>query len=83
VIAAHRDTYFRPLKDVRAGDQITLEKLDGEIQLYTVRSVEIVDPSAVDWMGPTESPVLTLITCYPFNWAGPAPRRVVVRAVAS
>lgn len=83
VIAAHRDTYFRPLKEISEGDQITLETLDGETRIYSVRSVEITGPSDVEWMHQTESPVLTLITCYPFNWIGPAPRRVVVRAEAS
>jgi LPXTG-site transpeptidase (sortase) family protein len=83
VIAAHRDTYFRPLKEISEGDQITLETLDGKTRIYSVRSIEITDPSEVGWMHQTESPVLTLITCYPFNWVGPAPQRVVVRAEAS
>ena len=83
VIAAHRDTYFRPLKEISEGDQITLETLDGETRIYSVRAVEITGPSDVEWMRQTESPVLTLITCYPFNWVGPAPQRVVVRAEAS
>lgn len=83
VIAAHRDTFFRPLKGIREGDRITLENIKGETQVYKVRAVEIVDPSAVHWMHETESPALTLITCYPFDWIGRAPRRFVVRAVAS
>jgi sortase A len=83
VIAAHRDTYFRPLKEIGEGDQITLETLDGRTRIYSVRSIEITDPSEVEWMRQTESQVLTLITCYPFNWIGPAPQRVVVRAEAS
>lgn len=83
VIAAHRDTYFRPLKEISEGDQITLETIDGRTRIYSVKSVEITDPSEVKWMRQTESAALTLITCYPFNWIGPAPQRVVVRADAS
>jgi len=83
VIAAHRDTYFRPLKEIHKGDRITLETLDGQTRIYNVRSIEIVEPSEAGWMRQTEAPVLTLITCYPFNWIGPAPRRVIVRAEAS
>ena len=83
VIAAHRDTYFRPLKEISEGDRITLETLDGRTRIYKVRSIEITGPSEVEWMRQTESPVLTLITCYPFNWVGPAPQRVIVRAEAS
>lgn len=83
VIAAHRDTYFHPLKEISEGDQITLETLDGRRRIYSVRSIEITDPSAVEWMRQTESPVLTLITCYPFSWVGPAPQRFVIRAEAS
>ena len=80
VIAAHRDTYFRPLKEISEGDRITLETLDGRTRVYRVRTIEITGPSEVEWMRQTESPVLTLITCYPFNWVGPAPQRVIVRA---
>lgn len=83
VIAAHRDTYFRPLKEISEGDRITLETLDGRTRIYRVRTIEIAGPSEVEWMRQTESPVLTLITCYPFNWVGPAPQRVIVRAEAS
>jgi sortase A len=82
VIASHRDTYFLPLKDVREGDEIALEKLDGGTALYKVQSIEIVDPRVVDSMNQTKNEVLTLITCYPFNWIGPAPQRFVVRAEA-
>lgn len=83
VVAAHRDTFFRPLREIREGDEISLEKLSGETRLYTVRSIEIVDPAKVDSLRQTTTPILTLITCYPFNWIGPAPKRFIVTATAS
>lgn len=78
-LAAHRDTYFRSLKDVAQGDRISLRTPDGNFS-YQVEWIEIVDPSRVDLLRDTEHPSLTLVTCYPFDWIGPAPLRFVVRA---
>lgn len=79
VIAGHRDTFFRPLEDIRLGDRILLESRDGPTE-YSVEWVRIVDPDAVEVAGPTSHDVLTLLTCYPFRWLGSAPQRFVVRA---
>jgi sortase A len=45
-----------------------------------VLETKIVEPTAVEVLAPTPSATLTLITCYPFHYVGPAPRRFVVRA---
>ena len=79
VLAGHRDTFFRDLKDVRVGDIIRVVTGDRTIE-YIVRDVQVVDPTDVAVLDPTEHPTLTLITCYPFTFIGPAPRRYVVRA---
>jgi len=78
-IAAHRDTFFRHLGEVAARDTIRLRTLDGCF-LYRVDSTLVVEPDRVDLLAPTREPTLTMITCYPFHYIGPAPRRFVVRA---
>ena len=79
VLAGHRDTFFRPLSGVRAGDSITLKTRDGEFE-YLVESTSVVAPSAVEVLEPTGGRTLTLITCYPFSYIGAAPNRFIVRA---
>jgi len=79
VITAHRDSHFRHLGWLRKGQRIELETPSGNTS-YRVVSREIVKPDAVQVLQPTAMPRLTLITCYPFNWIGPAPQRLVVVA---
>lgn len=78
-IAGHRDTLFRPLKDVRVGDEIQLLTRHGAFR-YRVRQLLIVDPDAVWILGPWDHVDLTLVTCYPFSYIGSAPQRFVVQA---
>ncbi len=79
VLAAHRDTFFRSLRNVHAGDAIRVTTPYG-VRSYKVDSTEIVDPAQVSVMDPTPTPTLTLITCYPFYFVGHAPKRFIVRA---
>lgn len=79
VLAAHRDTYFRSLRDIRQGDQISVKAPDGDYQ-YSVDSTAIVQPTQTEVVRPTDDATLTLITCYPFNYIGSAPERFIVRA---
>jgi sortase A len=78
-IAAHRDSFFRGLKDVRENDTIELTTLDGTFR-YEVAWTRIVKPEDVSVLSPTDEPVLTLVTCYPFYYVGSAPKRFIVRA---
>jgi sortase A len=78
-IAGHRDTFFRPLKEIRKNDTLTLTTLQGTYQ-YVVDSTEIVSPDNVKVLDPTDRPVLTLVTCYPFYYVGSAPKRFIVQA---
>ena len=78
-IAAHRDGFFRVLRDVRVGDELLLERFTGT-QRYRIVSTTIVDPSDVSVLAPTTTPAVTLVTCYPFYYVGSAPRRFIVRA---
>lgn len=79
VIAGHRDTHFRILKDIRQGDDILLQTKTGEY-LYRVRSVRVVSPNYTEPLQETREPELNLITCYPFFYVGSAPKRFVVEA---
>ena len=78
-IAGHRDGFFRVLKDVTSGDTIRLVTL-GETLGYTVEDIRVVEPEEIQVLAPTSTPVLTLVTCYPFYYVGNAPQRYVVRA---
>jgi sortase A len=78
-IAGHRDTFFRGLRDVRLDDEITLTTLQGSYR-YRVDSTLVVEPREVWVLKDTGGATLTLVTCYPFNFVGPAPRRFIVRA---
>jgi len=78
-ISGHRDTFFRPLRNIRQHDIVTLTTLIGEYR-YRVVSTRIVRPNDVAVLDPGESQILTLVTCYPFYFVGPAPRRFIVRA---
>ena len=79
VIAGHRDTHFRVLKDIHKGDEIDLETAAGNLT-YRVDEISVVSPNNTASLQPTSHPVLNLITCYPFCYVGSAPKRFVVRA---
>ncbi len=80
-LAAHRDSYFRRLRELGEGDAVRLTTPGGFFD-YEVISTSVVDPDRRDVLRPTREPTLTLITCYPFHYVGPAPDRFVVRARA-
>ena len=77
--AGHRDTFFRKLRDVKEGDEIVFTTPAGTHR-YVVSDLRVVPPSDVSVLEPTARPVLTLVTCYPFNYIGSAPQRFIVRA---
>ena len=79
VIAGHRDTFFRALKNIHDGDEIDL-KTAATSTRYLVDWTKVVTPEDVAVMNPTNDSVLTLVTCYPFYFVGAAPKRFVVRA---
>jgi len=79
VLAGHRDTFFRPLKDILEGDRITLQTSQRAFE-YVVESTSIVKPTDVGVIEPSGGHTLTLITCFPFHYIGPAPKRFIVVA---
>ena len=81
VLASHRDTYFRGLADVQPGDLIIFKSPTANFR-YRVESTQIVDAKATDALPDSTAPVLSLVTCYPFHYIGPAPQRFIVTARA-
>lgn len=79
VVAAHRDTYFRPLAGIHAGMKMQVVTAEGTYT-YIVESTKIVSPADVDVLDMGQVPQMTLITCYPFHYIGSAPQRFIVQA---
>jgi sortase A len=78
-LAGHRDTFFRPIRRVRPGDEIRLVTPRGTFRYRATRQV-VVEPDELWVLDPSPTAALTLITCFPFDFVGPAPRRFVVHA---
>ena len=78
-IAGHRDTFFRPLRSIHCDDTITVSTLQGASR-YRVVSTNVVRPEDTQVLYPTGRDSLTLVTCFPFDYVGSAPKRFIVRA---
>ena len=79
VFAAHRDTFFRPLAGIRRNDIIRFSTADAEFE-YVVKEIKVVESTDLAVLNATPSATLTLITCFPFDYVGPAPNRFIVKA---
>lgn len=78
-LAGHRDTFFRPIRRLQTGDEIRLVTPRGTFRYRATRQL-VVEPDELWVLDPSPTAALTLITCYPFDFVGPAPRRFVVHA---
>jgi len=78
-IAGHRDGFFRGIKDIAIDDAIEIETRHGK-EVYRVQRTWVVSPDDTSVLDATPTPSLTLVTCYPFYYVGPAPQRFIVRA---
>jgi sortase A len=78
-LAGHRDTFFRPLERIKAGDDVYLDTSRGRFH-YRVRRTIVVKPEDLWVLDPSANATLTLITCFPFHYIGSAPQRFVVQA---
>ena len=81
-LAGHRDTFFRALRNVRKGDVLTLTTLAGT-ETFRVASLSVVEPGRTELLRTTRGNAVTLVTCFPFDWIGAAPKRYVVEALPS
>jgi len=78
-LAAHRDRLFRPLERIRVGDDIELSTIHGNLR-YKVSRTLVVNPQDLWVLNPSPDANLTLITCFPFQYVGRAPKRFIVQA---
>jgi sortase A len=78
-LAGHRDTFFRALRNIRKDDEVTLRTPGGSFT-YRVDSIKVVAPEDTEVLNYSGESILTLVTCYPFYFVGPAPKRFIVRA---
>src|SRR5262249_12296586 len=79
-IAGHRDTTFRAVRNLRSGDPLELTTSD-YVYRYMITRTFIVEPEDVYVLDPGARPMLTLVTCYPFEFIGHAPHRYIIQAV--
>ena len=77
VISAHRDTFFRHIYELTAGDEIQVRR-QGHTFTFQVIGKKVVSPDDLSVMRNTSDSRLTLITCYPIYYVGPAHQRLVV-----
>ena len=80
-IAGHRDTHFRKLEWVHRDDEIVLTSRDGARDVYRVEWSRLFTPGDIQVLDEEHGPAVTLITCFPFEYVGSAPLRLVVRAL--
>jgi len=78
-VAGHRDSFFRPLSQVKMNDNLRLVTPHGEFH-YVVSSMRVVKPDDLSVLAQNGRSALTLVTCYPFSYVGRAPKRFIVHA---
>jgi sortase A len=77
VIAAHRDSHFRFLKDIRIGDRISVTRRDGATIVFAISETRIVDANHSGLSFGADRPMLALVTCFPFDALKHGPKRFV------
>jgi sortase A len=80
-IAGHRDTHFRKLEWIHRDDEIVVTSRDGTRDVYSVEWSRLFAPGDIQVLDESHGPAITLITCFPFEYVGSAPLRLVVRAL--
>jgi sortase A len=79
VVTGHRDTFFRPLRGIARGDAIRAITRT-HVYIYRVYALSVVSPDQIGALNPTNRPECTLVTCFPFDYIGPASRRLIIQA---
>lgn len=80
VLFGHRDTFFRPMRELRKGDIAEVRTTSGLFR-YRIDDIKVVGPDDLDVSQPADRADITLITCFPFRYIGPSPRRYVARGL--
>ncbi|MBA4603774.1 class D sortase [Thermoactinomyces sp. AMNI-1] len=79
VLSGHRDTVFRKVGQLKPGDRLLVQTNYGKFE-YIITRTWITTPDDRTVIVPHKKPVLTLTTCYPFTYVGPAPERYIIQA---
>ncbi|UGB32300.1 class D sortase [Metabacillus sp. B2-18] len=79
VLSAHRDTFFRQLDSLVVGDKLIVNRSDVSF-IYKIKKIRIVNKNDKTVIVPKPKSTLTLTTCYPFTYIGPAPQRYIIEA---
>jgi sortase A len=79
VLAGHRDTVFRHVGQLEAGDELVVQTDEGHF-LYHIEKTWITDKDDRSVIHSVQEPILLLITCYPFEYIGSAPERYIIQA---
>jgi sortase A len=79
VLSGHRDTVFRHMGEMKKGDELHVLTKKGTF-VYVIDKMWVTDPEDRTVIVPKEEPILTLTTCYPFSYIGPAPKRYIIEA---
>lgn len=80
LVSGHRDTHFRFLAALRAGDDLLIEH-PGATHTYRVDRVRVIDLAGERLALSTGTDRLVLVTCYPFDdWTAGGSRRYLVYA---
>jgi len=81
-LAGHRDSFFKKLEKIHIGDIIRIESFS-KSKDFKVTDIQIISPNELHWLNQSDEDILTLVTCYPFDFFGDAPKRYLVRAKAN
>lgn len=79
VLSGHRDTVFRQIGKLKKGNLLIIENASGSFT-YEIKGTKIVHADDRTVIVPKDHGVLTLTTCYPFNFIGKAPDRYIISA---
>jgi sortase A len=81
IISGHRDTTFRFLERLKVGERIIIQTREGSMVPFKVVATQIIDEAVLDMNIDTDVPLITLVTCYPFDAVVPGgPERYLVFA---
>lgn len=79
VLSGHRDTVFRRIGELKVGDELIVRSSHGTF-VYEIQKTWVTKPDDRTVIVPHHQPILTLTTCYPFTYVGPAPDRYIIQS---
>lgn len=78
IILGHRETTFGFLENIKDSDIVEVQSLNHTYK-FKVKKTYITNPEDESILAQEEGPSMTLVTCYPFRYVGPAPDRFIVK----